>query len=402
MGTLVSYEVKKIVGKKSTLVALLALFLLHLVFVCISGSLCSVYVDGKFYETHPERNRIDRANGIALSGRKIDEALLNEMEAAYAAIDTTTTDYMWTDYYKENVRKYSDLNNRFKYWGLGHDFAFGDMTETAVYEKRASIRDAMWKNYELSEKEVEYWQEEEEELERPFTYQYAAAYESMLDDQGIYMICMILTFFIAISMVSVFVEEHNKKTDQLILCAKFGRGKLYLAKILAGSLVVFLVNFAFILTAFAGKFYSYGPEGFDAAMQTVSAFWYSYPMSVGETVLISCGLLLLSSVMVAVFTMLLAELLKNSVGAMAIVVGMLFAARLITPPVSWGILSRLWNYLPINLLKVDQGFTDLRLVNLFGLQFTTWQFAPVFYMVLIAGMVWAGSRIYKNYQVSGR
>lgn len=402
MGTLVGYEAKKIIGKKSTLAAFLVLFLLHIVFVCISGSLGSTYVEDSFYETHQERNRIDRVNGSLLSGRKIDEIFLNEMEEAYAAIDWNTKEYMWTDFYQENVRKYSDLEAHFKYWGLGSDFAYGDMTEKALYEKRENYRDAMWENYGLSEKEVEYWQEKDAKIEVPFTYEYAATYESMLDGQGIYMMCMILTFFIAISMVSVFTEEHNRKTDQLILCARYGRGKLYMAKILAGSLVVFLVNLIFLVTAFAGKFYSYGPEGFDAAIQFVSVFWYSYPMSVGEVVLISCGLLLLSSILVAIFTMLLAEILKNSVGAMAVVVGMLLAARLVVLPPSWGILSRLWSYLPINLLKVDEGFTDLRLVNLCGVQLTTWQFAPILYLVLIAGMVWAGSRIYRNYQVSGR
>ena len=118
MGALISFEVKKILGKKSTLVAFFVLFALHIVFVCISGNLGYTYVDGEFYETHYERNKINRANGIVLSGRKIDEELLMEMTEAYQKIDWSTSDYMWTDIYKNEVRKYSDLENRLKSMGL--------------------------------------------------------------------------------------------------------------------------------------------------------------------------------------------------------------------------------------------------------------------------------------------
>ena len=113
MGALISFEVKKILGKKSTLVAFFVLFALHIVFVCISGNLGSTYVDGEFYETHYERNKINRANGIVLSGRKIDGELLMEMTEAYQKIDWSTPAYKWTDFYRDEVRKYSDLEYRF-------------------------------------------------------------------------------------------------------------------------------------------------------------------------------------------------------------------------------------------------------------------------------------------------
>lgn len=410
MGTLVSYEVKKILKKKSTLAAFFILFALHVFAVCISGSLGNTYVDGEFYETHYERNKIDRTNGIALSGRKIDEELLTEMSEAYQKIDWSTSDYMWSDTYKEEVRKYSDLETRIKIMGLwGNELSeaiaekmVNQSTTEKIYNIRKEVQQQMYDGYELSEQDVAYWKEQDNEVEVPLTYEYASGYDSMLGGQGIYMMCMLLTFFIAISMVSVFAEEHNRKTDQLILCARYGRDKLYMAKLLAGSLVVFVINIIFVGTAVAGKTFSYGTEGFDAALQLVSVYWYPYALSAGKTMLIAIGLLFLSSVMVSIFTMLLAELLKSSVGAMAIVTGGLFIARLVSMPPSWRIISQLWSYLPINMLKVNEGFCDLRLVNLFGIKLTTWQFAPILYLILIGIMAWGGSRIYKKYQVSGR
>lgn len=410
MGTLVSYEVKKILKKKSTLVAFIILFALHLVAVCISGSLGTTYVDGEFYETHYERNKIDRANGIALSGRRIDEELLTEMSEAYQKVDWSTPDYMWTDTYREEVRKYSDLETRFKVMGLwGNALSeviaekmVNQSTTEKVYTIRKEVQQQAYDGYMLLEQDIVYWQEKDAEIEVPFTYEYASGFDSMLGGQGIYMVCMLLTFFIAISMVSVFAEEHSRKTDQLILCARYGKDRLYIAKLVAGSLVVFAINILFVVTAVIGKTFSYGPEGFRAALQLITVYWYPYALSVGETTLIAIGLLCLSSVMVTIFTMLLAEVLKNSVGAMAIVTGGLFVARLVSIPPSMGIFSQLWSYLPINILKIDEGFTDLRLVHFFGTKLTTWQFAPILYLILIGVMVWGGSKVYKNYQVSGR
>ncbi|MBQ9141829.1 MAG: ABC transporter permease [Lachnospiraceae bacterium] len=401
MGTLIKFEIKKIAMKKSTIVAFALLFGIQ-VFLAMTGSLGSTYKNDVFVETHAERNRIDRAHGLALSGRVIDDALLTEMQTAYADFDWSNPDYWWSKEYNQGVRRYKDLEYRLKLWGLGTGYSFDNMSSEILYGLREKQRDNMWEAYELSDKEKAYWQEKDAEVEVPFTYEYALGYDSLIGMQGMYMTCMLMTFFIGISMVAVFVDEHTRKTDQLILCAKYGKGKAYLAKILAGSLVVFVVNTLFTGVLIAGKMFSYGGEGFGASIQSTVAPWYSYPLTIGQALLWMVGALLLSGIMVAVFAMLLAELLGNSVGAMAVVVGLLFAARLVPIPPSFGVLSQAWNYMPINLLKVDEGFLDLRLVNLFGLRVTSWQFAPVLYVVLIGVMVFAGSFVYRRYQVSGR
>lgn len=401
MKTIVGYEIKKILMKKSTLAALLLLLGIQLV-IAIAGSLGNTYVDDVFVETHMEKNRIDREHGMALSGRAIDEALLAEVREAYQKLEGDGRQYLLSEVYRTEIRKYADLADKIRMWGYGSIFSFDNMTEISLYEIREENRNALWDSYGLSDKERQYWLEKEAELTIPFTYEYATAYDYLLNMNGGYMTCMLLTFFIAVSMVNVFTEEHSRKTDQVLLCTRFGRGRLYTAKLLAGSIVILAVNLLFILIAAAGNFLSYGTEGFDAMVQLVTVFAYSYSLTVGETLLIVIGLLLLSSVMVAIFTMVLAEALRNNVGAMAIVTGGLFTARIVTPPLSWKFLSKAWNYIPINLLKMDQGFTDPRLVSVCGLQLPTWQFAPILYVLMITVFILVGGRIYKGYQISGR
>jgi len=403
MGVLLGFELKKIVTKKSTIAALVILFAIQ-AFVAVSGNLGAVYVNDVFWETHAERNRIDRELGIALSGRAMDDELLAQVQEAYGKMDwsRSSVEYLRSDVYKGEVRQYENVITYLMSWFGSNIFTGNQLTEAVIYGRREQLRDSLWEYYELSDREKAYWQAKDAEVELPLTYGYAAGYDSLTGMQGMYMTCMLMTFFIGISMVTVFTDEHTRRTDQLILSTRYGKGKVYFAKILAGSLVVFGVNVLFTGTLIAGKFFSYGPEGFGAAIQSVWTPWYSYPLTIGQAFLLMTGILLLSSVMTAVFAMLLAELLENSVGAMAVVVGLLFAARLVPVPPSLGILSQAWNYLPINLLKIDEGFLDLRTVNLFGLQLTSWQAAPVLYAVLTGVMVFAGGRHYRRYQVSGR
>ncbi|MBQ6844951.1 MAG: ABC transporter permease subunit [Agathobacter sp.] len=407
MQTLIRYEVNKILRKKSTIVVFLILFLLHIVFVAISGSLGSTYVDDKLYETHYERNQIDRVYGLELSGRKIDDTLLTEMKGAYAKIDKSTSAYLWSDIYKNEVRKYSDIDELFgRYWPVNLGFLHGRFDEKISAEKdlysvREDYKQQAYTDYALSEDEQAYWEKKESKIEVPFTYQYHAAYRSILGGQGLYMICMFITFFIAVTMVNVFFDEHSRKTDQLILCTRLGHGKLYTAKILAGSLVTFFVSLLFVITAILGKFFSYGPEGFEASIQML-VYWYPYPLSVGETSLIMIVLLLLSSIMVTIFAMILAEILKNNIGAIAIISGIFFASRLVVIPMQYEFLSHAWKFLPINMLMLNDGFVDLRLMSFFGVKLTNWQFAPILYVALSVFMFFVGSRVYRNYQVSGR
>ena len=75
--------------------------------------------------------------------------------------------------------------------------------------------------------------------------------------------------------------------------------------------------------------------------------------------------------------------------------------RLIPVPATLRFLSQLWDYLPANLLYAE-GFFDMRLVSVFGVHFTIWQFAPFVYIVVIALLALLGRRVYCRYQVNGR
>ena len=103
--------------------------------------------------------------------------------------------------------------------------------------------------------------------------------------------------------------------------------------------------------------------------------------------------------------MVLSELMHNSIGAMAIIIGLTFASRLISIPFNTGflgMLSKLWNCLPLNILYIYQGFSDLRLFSIFGIKFTLWQITPVLYILTIIIFILVGKRAFCRTQISGQ
>lgn len=394
MRTLLHYEIKKILQKKSTWVALAVLLTLQ-IGISLMGNMGKDEVDAELVETHMQRNQTDRANGLALSGSVIDQNLITKMQEAYAAIDMTDEKYPLTKEYQKGARPYSDLYQKMSVWISGQNSV--DITNVdadALHQLRRENQQDLYTAYALSEKEISYWEKQEEKLPAQFTYQYATSYENMTDMMGCYMSLMLLTFFIAVVMGNVFVEEHARKTNPMIQCARNGKGKLYMAKILAGSIVSLVTALLFLCVLTAGSWICYGPEGFNASIQVASAFLSSYHLSIGQVFLIFGGVVLLASVLLGILTMILAEIMHNSVGALAIMIGGLFAARLIVVPVSLGLISELWNLIPINLVKQNQGFLDLRLFTIGKLQLTGWQMAPILYVLIGAVALLIGKYSY--------
>lgn len=395
MGSLLYYELKKILQKKITWITFLILFGIQ-IFLAISGSLGTVKVQDQVVYTHIERNQMNREHGVELTGTTIDQDLIQKMQKAYANINLSSVDqsYLLTKDYQENAILYEDFCSKMRTWiSTSGTMNYSNVDAKTLYNMRSKQQKSMYEAYGLNNEEVAFWEQKEQQLPKEFTYTYATAYESLVSMSGGYMSLMLVTFFIAITMGNVFAEEYTRKTSQIIQCTRQGRGKLYVAKIAAGSILSLLVAVLFVTVAVIGNFASYGPEGFDAQIQVALMFLSSYSLTIGQVFLILAGLVLLASVLTAIITMVLAEILRNSIGAMAIIVGCLFAVRLVAIPLSWRTFSMLWNLVPINLVKADQGFLDPRLYHLGG-WFTSWQIAPVVYIVLGFLMCLAGKYCY--------
>lgn len=413
MKNLIEFELKKIIQRKIVWITIFTFLILQLTHICASYLIASRYVDDKFLETKADQYKIERKYAEALSGRKIDDNLLTELSDSYkykpeSLEEAYSYEYLSSDDYQNKVRPYEEIDTLVKEitnkQGDSHYSNVLNITQDKLYEMRKNGVEMLWDIYKLSDNEIKYWTTKESKLPEVFTYKYGGMYKEMVDMGGCYFIFMFMIFFIAICLEGVFTDEHLRKTDQLILCTKYGKEESYIAKIIAGCIVTACVTVLYWLATVIAFSATCGVGNFSASVQVAYYSFFSETRSIGQIALIMTGILFLSSIVLCIITMALSELINNNVGTMAIIMAFsFFLARLIQIPSDYKFLGKIWNIVfPINVLKADEGFFDVRLWNIFGIKFTHWQLAPFIY--IIAGIIFffIGKRKYCKYQISGR
>lgn len=397
--TLYSYELKKLMQKKLLWVALLVC-MAAIAFSILFPLLGTYSVNGVSISTNYEQHLIDQAYRKALSGKPIDQSLLEETLAAYKDLPIETDDYILTEEYQTYARPYSEIFHLIRAWtGMDKRTAvtwFPD--EAALYAAmRERFQESAMNNH-LTEAEIVYWQRQTDTLVTPIVYQFHEGYRCILE--LFLTIGFMMLLYAAIALSSSFPDEHAHRTDQLVLCTANGKRRLYWVKLFSG-ITVGCVG-ALLMTALTWVLCLciYGSEGFDAAIQI---FYTNYAgnITIGQTCLIAYGCLLVTAFLISIFVMFLSELFHSSIAAISITTGMILAGMLVQIPAEYRILGQIWDYLPTCFLAMWNTF-DLRLVSLFGTHFTSYQIVPLLYIGAAALLAWLGSRIYCRRQISGR
>lgn len=382
LGRLYFYEMKKIVHRKMVWIVGIIMVLLC-AFVSISDLISTSYDGGN---NGYERMEIIKQYARSLSGRSIDDALLQEMQDSYKEEATD-----------EKVRKYLPIY-LFVQDITGDDDMSQKMDSDELYLERQNSISQNRADQMLTEKEIGFWKEKELQIEIPITYEYTDGWSNLW--AYVSTINFMLLLMIAICLSNVFSMEHSRKTDAIILCSQYGRKQLYIAKILAGITFGIVTSIVLFGTTAISSIVVYGADGFNAALQ--SAFpMSSWTMSIGKSVLVLFFTLLIASVLNSIVIMFLSELLKNSVAVMAIPVGIMILTMMIDIPYQFRIFSQIYDLLPTNLLMVWELWDD-RLVSLLGKYLTNFQIAPIIYLVIAILLFIAGKRIYQKYQIGAR
>jgi ABC-type transport system involved in multi-copper enzyme maturation permease subunit len=305
-----------------------------------------------------------------------------------------------TEEYQTYARPYSEIFNLIRAWtGMNKTTAVQWVPdEDALYTAMMGQFEASAANNRLTEKEIAYWRGKAETLTTPIVYQFQEAYRIILENFLTAGFLMLL--FAAIALSSSFPDEHTYRTDQLVLCTANGKRRLYWVKLSAGITVGFAGALLMTALTWILSLCIYGSEGFHAAIQ-IFFIGYAGNITIGQACLIAYGCLLAASLLISVFVMFLSELFHSSIAAISITTAMILAGMLVQIPEEYRILGQIWDYLPTCFLSMWNTF-DVRLVTLFGIQFTSYQIVPVFYIIVGALLAFLGSRIYCRRQISGR
>lgn len=295
-----------------------------------------------------------------LEGRENNQPLLEEMSKAYGMIPPTEERYITTEEYQKYARPYSEIFNFVR--NTTHMNVSEVMQwvpdENDLYAKRRIMLEKTWKDAVLGEGEENYWLQKDAEVKTPFIYRPTEGYFVLF--KAITTIGLVVLLAVAVCLSNVFVEEHNRRTDRLILCSTHGKSMVYWAKILAGVSFAISISVVFSVFAFALALGLYGTEGFNAAFQIMYAE-YSYPITVGQAILIIYGILVVTTVLASVFVMLLSEMIHSSLATLAINSGMLILSMICSIPPQYRVLSQIWDWLPSGFITPWNVF-DVRLL----------------------------------------
>ncbi len=384
--TLVRYEMKKMLKKKLTWVAVLGVSLVMLLFACSDLFLTSEDITGE----NLSRREIVLKNLAAeeqLAGQPIDEIFYADMMEALQKREENP----------EGFRPYSEIYEEL-FKSILKNYGWAD-TMAAFEERRSeNIAKNMTSNL-LDEKEIGYWNALKEQEEKPWIFE--SCYGISRVWVAGYTLVVLCIPMVGVCLAPMFSEEHQKKTDQLILCTKAGREVIFRAKMTAGILFTLGSTLLVILCTVVPMLALGGINGWNAPIQLyLPTSLYSFTF--GEVVMMHYALCLLAMVMYATLAMCLSELFPSSpIPVMAIFVTMLLVGMMINVPAEWKLFSMLYELQPFHTLTVWAMF-DYRLFSFFGLQLTKFQMASLVYGGLVVLFAWGAKKLYLKYQVSGR
>ena len=355
------FELKKILAQK-------------LLWILAAAILLGLAVFGVATEVRPTNSGLPMGEVIALqregsqelAGQTVDQAFLDRLLPLFTDPEANT----------EAQLKYNDFFN----WltlilGTAHRQEILQTDEARLYE-------ALWHQLApdpqaagLTQEEIAHWTEQAQaRLAQPLVYQgYHEGWQTAAHGMKVMVFLEIL--FLAVVLAPLFPQEHLRRTDQLILSCRFGRGKAYAAKLLAGVTVG--VGFtALLLLAYLGMLgLVYGLEG--ANVPALFTHLFPADLTIGEMVGILFLAALAAAVLVSVVVMLLAELTRNAIAAMAVVLGILLLTTMIyAVPENLRGLATLWYLIPSNFLCLRGAFR-YPLLTVGEAAFPTWQVTPV-------------------------
>ena len=386
-GTLYRYELKKLLKRKLAwiMVLVLAAFMAYTAYPIKdsgvgyfsltdqAGNIVSDYISGT------EQRKLSDEGEQRISGQTMDENFFQNVRQASAGNGQYLVQEMW-----ERECYFYLIDNSYygPYCMVTYNMGLDPTKITAegFYQHRQSAIELQWAG--LTDQEASYWQSMEAQVEKPFVYRYVGGYQDIWSD--IFSLSNVIPLVAAVCLCGVFSEEKRTRADALVLSSRYGRFPQYWAKILAGitvasaaTLSVMGANVAFVLLA-------RGWDGFDAALQ-LGNLSSSLPITVGQATLILLGLLFLYGLLCSGVTMLFSVFTQNTVVALS-------APILLMLCQGWLRLDiQAVEYLPNQLFNSTAVFSNVNLVNFFGVYLNNLQFGFILYgglAVMLIALCW--------------
>lgn len=397
--TLVHFELKKILYRKITWISF-GLVVAVMLACGVFKAIVSHEVDGVSVTAYAEEMQ-RKAEEKRIVGCLVNDGLLENMFQAMATDEAAFLPYRTL--YNELVRDLCGSNTLALSTGsvAGAKEALGIRPEEElIYTARRQQVERSMKNQYLTEGEKEYWRNVlDNDTSEPWEYDYYQGVDFVW--VSAYTAIVLVALMLAVCLSNLFADEHQKRTDQLVLCTRNGKAVLLAAKMTAGGLFTMVSTGLVLLATSVPQLVLFGADGWKAPIQLLVPN-SMVQMTFGEMILYTYALAMLASLLYCSIILCCSEIFRNStVAVMAVIVVLVLVPMMIVVPYEYRVLSQVFDLNPISVLAIWSA-TDLRLVPFFGSYLTVHQVAPVLYAVLAAGFVLLGRRAYLKFQVRGR
>lgn len=385
---LTRFEYKKILQKKSSIIALGVVLLITLV-SGVGTLIGNAQIDGKVVDSYYQIMKDQRKAIEELSGQEVDRKFLEAAQNAQQQIkENEGTEEYW-EIFKEQYYPYTGIMNLNR--------VLQDTNVTDFYESREKIMAANYQELELLEEEINVHWEKNKQVKTPFTYEYKEGIDRFLILQ--YGTNMFLAFGIAICVAALFAGEYTTKMEQQILSARYGKNKEIKAKLLAGYSFTLFSFMIINVISFIQIGLIYGFGGWNAPIQfTYNGLFMSAPLTMGQTVLIGtlCGLI--ATLLMTSVVMFCSAKMKSPFGVIIIGAIFIFLPMFLLMPTGNRILDVLLHFLPINMMDAWAVLGD-DMLHIGNGYFYYSQVIPLIELLIIGVLTIFTYRSFKHHQV---
>lgn len=400
--TLVSFEYRKILGKRSVKIALLLTLFLS-VFSIWGTLMGSYYIEGELFESNAEAMKKDRAYARELSGRILDDKLLMEAADAYQTIPDSAAVYQSTEEYQKNARKYSSIysltrqvydtpNARFGAPEMG---TLDPARAEQFYEIRELRMTKQIENAPISENAKEVMMQYSEKVKEPWIFSYSDGYTrfmTIMATSGV-----MAAFVMAICLAPLFAGEYSNHTDQLLLSARYGKGKLIKAKFFTGFSMTGIVTLIITLQSYVQSMLTFGFDGGNANVQIYDAL-FPYPLTLKQAALLQSICVFFACMCMSALTMFLSSRMKSAFGVIILSV-LLLCVPMFVKVSAYPLLGYLlFHLMPANMMQYDYIFSMIP-YEIAGVVIPPYVMMPVAALCLCIILIPFAYRGFKHHQV---
>lgn len=399
---LVSFEYRKILGKRSVKIALLLTLFLS-VFSIWGTLMGSYYIEGELFESNAEAMKKDRAYARELSGRILDDKLLMEAADAYQTIPDSSAVYQSTEEYQKNARKYSSIyslarqvydtpNVRFGAPEMG---TLDPARAEQFYEIRELCMTKQIENAPISENAKEVMMQYSAEVKEPWIFSYSDGYTrfmTIMATSGV-----MAAFVMAICLAPLFAGEYSNHTDQLLLSARYGKGKLIKAKFFTGFSMTGIVTLLITLQSYVQSMLTFGFDGGNANVQIYDTL-FPYPLTLKQAALLQSICVFFACMCMSALTMFFSSRMKSAFGVIILSV-LLLCVPMFVKVSAYPLLGYLlFHLMPANMMQYDYIFSMIP-YEIAGVVIPPYVMMPVAALCLCIILIPFAYRGFKHHQV---